>query len=95
VVRLCYAGSVLHALPDGQMQTREPLQIGAELFVHGGIESDVEIQLLMIKALQLAGVGSVQLDLGHVAIFHSLVERAAVSPELEMELFQAMQGKDK
>ncbi len=94
VVRLCYAGSVLHALPDGQMQTREPLQIGAELFGHGGIESDVEIQLLMIKALQLAGVGSVQLDLGHVAIFHSLVERAAVSPELELELFQAMQGKD-
>jgi ATP phosphoribosyltransferase regulatory subunit len=94
VVRLCYAGSVLHALPDGQMQTREPLQVGAELFGHSGIESDVEIQLLMIKALQLAGVGSVQLDLGHVAIFHSLVERAAVSPELEMELFQAMQGKD-
>src|SRR5574340_142330 len=94
VVRLCYAGSVLHALPDGQMQTREPLQIGAELFGHAGIESDVEIQQLMIKALQLAGIESVQLDFGHVAIFHSLVERAAVSPELEAELFQAMQGKD-
>lgn len=94
VVRLCYAGSVLHALPDGQMQTREPLQVGAELFGHAGIESDVEIQQLMIKALQLAGIESVQLDFGHVAIFHSLVERAAVSPELEAELFQAMQGKD-
>lgn len=94
VVRLCYAGSVLHALPDGQMQTREPLQIGAELFGHAGIESDVEVQRLMIKALQLAGIESVQLDFGHVAIFHSLVERAAVSPELEAELFQAMQGKD-
>ena len=53
VVRLCYAGSVLHALPDGMMQTREPLQIGAELFGHAGIESDVEIQQLMLKALQL------------------------------------------
>jgi ATP phosphoribosyltransferase regulatory subunit len=94
VVRLCYAGSVLHALPDGQMQTREPLQIGAELFGHAGIESDVEIQQLMIKALQLAGIESVQLDFGHVAIFHSLVDHAAVSPELEAELFQAMQGKD-
>lgn len=94
VVRLCYAGSVLHALPDGQMQTREPLQIGAELFGHAGIESDVEIQQLMIKALQLAGIESIQLDFGHVAIFHSLIERAAVSPELEAALFQAMQGKD-
>lgn len=94
VVRLCYAGSVLHTLPDGQMQTREPLQIGAELFGHGGIESDVEVQLLMLKALHLAGVEAMQLDLGHVAIFHSLVERAQLSPELEAELFQAMQGKD-
>ena len=94
VVRLCYAGSVLHALPAGQMQTREPLQIGAELFGHAGIESDVEIQQLMIKALQLVGIESVQLDFGHVAIFRSLIDRAKVSPELEAELFQAMQGKD-
>jgi ATP phosphoribosyltransferase regulatory subunit len=94
VVRLCYAGSVLHTLPDGQMQTREPLQIGAELFGHAGIESDVEIQQLMLKALQLAGIESVQLDLGHVAIFHSLIEHAAVAPEQEVELFQAMRGKD-
>ena len=94
VVRLCYAGSVLHTLPDGQMQTREPLQIGAELFGHPGIESDVEIQQLMLKALQLAGIESVQLDLGHVAIFHALVEHAAVTPEQEAELFQAMRGKD-
>ncbi|MDD5328556.1 MAG: ATP phosphoribosyltransferase regulatory subunit, partial [Sulfuricella sp.] len=94
VVRLCYAGSVLHALPDGQMQTREPLQIGAELFGHAGIESDVEIQRLMIEALQLAGIESMQLDLGHVAIFHSLLEHAGVAPELEADLFQAMQGKD-
>lgn len=94
VVRLCYAGSVLHALPDGQMQTREPLQIGAELFGHAGVESDVEIQRLMIKALQLAGVESVQLDLGHVSIFHSLLEHAGIAPELETELFHAMQGKD-
>src|SRR5574340_1086906 len=94
VTRLCYAGSVLHTLPDGQMQTREPLQIGAELFGHAGIESDVEIQQLMLKALQLAGIESVQLDLGHVAIFHALVEHAAVTPAQEAELFQAMRGKD-
>lgn len=94
VARLCYSGSVLHALPDGQMQTREPLQIGAELFGHAGVESDIEIQLLMIEALQLAGIGPIQLDLGHVGIFNSLTARAALSTELEAELFQAMQGKD-
>lgn len=94
VVRLCYAGSVLHALPDGMMQTREPLQIGAELFGHAGQESDVEIQQLMLKALRIIGVQDVHLDMGHVGIFQALMERGGVSAELEATLFQALQGKD-
>lgn len=94
VVRLCYAGSVLHALPDGMMQTREPLQIGAELFGHAGLESDIEIQQLMLKALKAIGVSGVHLDLGHVGIFQALMERGNVSSELEAALFHALQGKD-
>lgn len=94
IVRLCYAGSVLHALPDGMMQTREPLQIGAELFGHAGLESDVEIQQLMLKALKSIGVVDVHLDIGHVGIFQALMEHGDVSAELEAALFQALQGKD-
>lgn len=94
VVRLSYAGSVLHALPDGMMQTREPLQIGAELFGHAGLESDIEIQQLMLKALKLIGVNGVHLDVGHVGIFQALMEHGSVSAELEAALFQALQGKD-
>ena len=48
VTRLCYAGSVVHTLPSGMNRTREPLQIGAEVYGHAGIESDVEIQRLMM-----------------------------------------------
>ncbi|MBZ0104188.1 MAG: ATP phosphoribosyltransferase regulatory subunit [Sulfuricella denitrificans] len=94
VVRLCYAGSVLHALPDGMMQTREPLQIGAELFGHEGLESDIEIQQLMIKALGETGMNGVHLDIGHVGIFKALIEHGSVSTELEAELFLALQNKD-
>lgn len=94
VVRLCYAGSVLHALPDGMMQTREPLQIGAELFGHAGLESDIEIQQLMLKALKSIDVQDVYLDVGHVGIFQSLMTHGKVSAELEAALFQALQGKD-
>src|ERR671914_7721 len=90
VTRLCYAGSVLHTLPNGVHRTREPLQIGAEIYGHAGIESDVEIQRLMMQALRAAGVKDVYLDIGHVAIFRSLVERAEVDRELESELFRAM-----
>lgn len=94
ITRLCYAGSVLRTLPDGLNRTREPLQIGAEIYGHRGIESDVEVQRLMLRALQLAGVKAVSLDIGHVAVFRALLRRAKVSRGLEADLFQAMQVKD-
>src|SRR5689334_22781414 len=94
VTRLCYAGSVLHTLPNGTNRTREPLQIGAELYGHAGIESDVEIQRLMMRALELAGVRDAYLDIGHVAIFRSLVRHGRIAGELEAELFGVIQAKD-
>ena len=94
VIRLCYAGSVLHTQPAGVMRTREQLQIGAELYGHAGLESDLEVQCLMLQALALLGIQGVHLDLGHVALFRALVKRAAIANELEAELFSALQGKD-
>jgi ATP phosphoribosyltransferase regulatory subunit len=94
IARLCYAGSVLQALPSGMMRTREPLQIGAELYGHAGVESDVEIQALMLSALRAAGVADLHVDLGHVGVFRSLMTRFQVASELESELFQVLQSKD-
>jgi ATP phosphoribosyltransferase regulatory subunit len=94
VNRLCYAGSVLHTLPAGLNRTREPLQIGAEIYGHAGIESDIEVQRLMLDALRLAGIGKLHLDIGHVAVFRALVAAAGVSAELEADLFRAVQAKD-
>lgn len=95
VSRLCYAGTVLRTKPDGLARTREPLQLGAELFGHAGIESDVEIQRLMIKALQLLGLKELHIDFSHVGIFESLVKHAGVDANLEQALFAALQSKDK
>ena len=94
VTRLCYTGSVLHTLPSGMNRTREPLQIGAELYGHAGIESDVEIQRLMMKALGVAKVAGTYLDIGHVGIFRGLVARAGANERLESDLFAATQAKD-
>jgi ATP phosphoribosyltransferase regulatory subunit len=94
IARLCYAGSVLHTQPAGLMRTREPLQIGAELYGHAGIESDLEVQSLMLQALGALGIDNVHLDLGHVALFRALVRRAEIGADLEAELFGALQGKD-
>src|SRR5258708_15385218 len=40
VTRLCYCGSVLHTRPQVPGATREPIQIGAEIFGEAGARAD-------------------------------------------------------
>jgi ATP phosphoribosyltransferase regulatory subunit len=94
VTRLCYCGSVLHTRPAGPAATREPIQIGAEMFGEPGIAGDLEMQRLLCRALKLAGATSLRLDIGHVAVFRSIVQAAKVNGEREAELFEALQRKD-
>ena len=94
VTRLCYAGSVLHTRPAAPDATREPLQIGAEIYGHAGVESDLEILRLLCRALEIAGVKGARIDIGHVAVFRGIVREARVGAELESELFEALQRKD-
>ena len=91
--RLCYIGSVFRTRPDGFSASRSPLQIGAELYGHSGVESDVEILCLMLATLEVAGVKDVSLDLGHVGIFKGLARQAGIGKEQEAALFEALQRK--
>jgi ATP phosphoribosyltransferase regulatory subunit len=94
VTRLCYCGSVLHTRPAGPAATREPIQIGAEIYGHAGVASDLEVQRLLVRALGLARARRVRLGIGHVAVFRALVRAARTGSALEAELFQALQRKD-
>ncbi len=91
--RLCYLGTVLRALPEGTAGSRSPLQLGAEIFGHAGVESDVEILQLLIATLGVAGIEEAFLDLGHVGIFRGLACAAELSREQEISLFEALQRK--
>ena len=91
--RLCYIGSVLRTRGDGFSGSRSPLQIGAELYGHAGVDSDVEIVCLMMETLRLAGLDDVYLDLGHVGIFRNLAQAAGLDEGQEAELFEALQRK--
>ena len=94
VARLCYCGSVLHTLPSGLYATREPIQIGAEIYGHKGLEADIEIIRLLAKSLQIVGLSASRLDLGHVGIFRALIGSAGVIEPLAQDLFSALQAKD-
>lgn len=94
ISRLCYAGSVLHTRPMGLAQTREVMQVGAELYGHAGIAADREVLRLMLSSLTLLGVPRIHLDLGHVGVFRALVADAALESELAGELFAAMRAKN-
>lgn len=94
VTRLCYAGSVLHTLPATIGASREPLQVGAELYGYAGIEADLEILHLLADALAAVGVPATRVDLGHVGIFQALAEAAGLSDAAEQECLSLLQAKD-
>lgn len=91
--RLCYLGTVLHTRPENSGDSRSPLQVGAELYGHSGVESDAEILCLMLETLFLAGIQNVHIDLGHVGIYQGLVKQARLNDEQERELFDVLQRK--
>ncbi len=73
VTRLCYCGPVLHTRPDKPHATREPLQFGAEIFGHAGLEADLEALQLALDCLKTAGVQGLSVDLADARIVKSLL----------------------
>ena len=94
VARLCYCGSVLHTLPASLNATREPLQLGAELYGHAGLEADEEIIRMLAEGLAEAGLPGLRIDLGHMGLFRALARMAGLVPEREEALFALLQSKD-
>lgn len=94
VTRLCYAGSVLHTSPSGLHATREPIQIGAEIYGHAGLEADAEIQELALGSLALAGFDNVRLDLCHVGVLRALLAEDPAAKRDEAQLYALLRAKD-
>ncbi len=94
VARLCYCDSVLHTMPASISASREPIQIGAELYGYAGHEADLEIIRLMAAALVAADAPASRIDLGHVGIFRALAEAAGLDSEAVDAALTLLQGKD-
>lgn len=94
VVRLCYAGSVLHARPLHPLAAREPLQVGAELYGLAGVAADAEVLELAVASLHLAGLQNVRLDLGHTGVVRGILQLAQLPAALIDELLASLNAKD-
>ena len=94
VARLCYCGPVLHTRAERPHATREPLQFGAEIYGHAGLEADLEAQLLALEGLSAAGVTQLSVDMADVRIVNSLLAGAVVPAQMRSLLHAALAAKD-
>lgn len=94
VARLCYCGPVLHTRPDRPHATREPLQLGAEIYGHSGLEADLEILLLALDCLKAAQVSGLSVDLADASVVDALLAGVSVSAPVLAELHAALAAKD-
>lgn len=94
VTRLCYCGPVVHTRPDRPHATREPLQFGAEIYGHAGLEADLEALLLALDCLRVANVQDTSVDLADVRIVRSLLAGVVVDAPLLQAIHAALATKD-
>lgn len=94
VTRLCYCGPVVHTRPAGPHASREPLQLGIEIYGHAGLEADLEVQELALDALRRAGLVGITLDLGDARILQGVLGDASLPADQLEAIGAALAAKD-
>jgi ATP phosphoribosyltransferase regulatory subunit len=94
VTRLCYAGPVLHTRPASPHATREPLQFGAEIYGHAGLEADLEVLQLALDGLKAARVADFSVDLADARIVNALLAGVNVTAAQLSQVHAALAAKD-
>lgn len=93
IERLCYVGEVLKSRNNKAKGSRSPIQLGAEIFGHSGIESDIEIIDVMLSSARLLKLPNLQMSLGHVGIVQSLMNLAGLTQEQQGILVDILKRK--
>lgn len=94
ITRLCYCGPVMHTRPDRPHATREPLQFGAEIYGHQGIEAEIESVMLALECLRGADVHEMSIDLADVRIVRNLLAGVPVGVQVLAQVHAALAAKD-
>ncbi len=94
VARLSYCGPVVHTRIDRPLASREPLQFGAEIYGHAGLEADLEVIELAHACLRAAGVGPLLLDLADVRVIDAVLAPVSLSAARIADIHAALTAKD-
>jgi ATP phosphoribosyltransferase regulatory subunit len=94
VTRLCYCGPVVHTRPAAPHATREPLQFGAEIYGHAGLEADMEVLTLALACLRAARLVNPSVDLADARLVRALLSGVSLSAPRLAALYGAMAAKD-
>jgi len=94
VTRLCYCGPVLHTRPGGPHATREPLQLGAEIYGHAGLEADLEVLSLALAGLSAVKAQALAVDMADARIVRALTADMALSATGLSQIHAALAAKD-
>lgn len=97
VTRLAYCGPVLHTRPASPHASREPLQLGAEIYGHAGIEADLEAAELALDGLRASGLSGLVMDFADVRLVEGVLAALGVAdlPAAERDaLIAALSSKD-
>ena len=93
VTRLCYCGPVLHTRVSRARASREPLQLGAEIYGHAGLEAELEALDLAQAFMREAGLSSVRFDLGDARIFPAILSQSGLDAAAQAQLRDAVACK--
>lgn len=94
LTRLCYCGPVLHTRQATPHASREPLQFGAEIYGHIGLEADLEVMELALASLAIGGVNDALIDLSDVRIAVALMSAYALDAALQAPVYKALSEKN-
>jgi ATP phosphoribosyltransferase regulatory subunit len=95
VVRLCYAGSVLHTRPAHPLASRQPIQVGAELYGAQALAADAEVQALAVQSLRRAGIQDISFELGHTGVVRALLASDPAAQAAGEDIQAALTAKDR
>lgn len=93
VSKLCYVGEVLKTRNNKAKGSRSPIQVGAEIYGHAGVDSDIEMIDLVLDNMNDLGLADIKLSLGHVKVVTEMMNLAGLDSRQKSNMVEILERK--